>query len=204
MSRWTISDTQEFRRLLDQARNQRVIGMGISEEEVSEAWSLLEEIENPMTPGAMTDASRRLRDETDFEVHQAPIIRAKAKAKSTAATGMFQPQFTPGAGSAISPADLLAGGEAVVEAMSAIPPGVGDNYTWGRTVIDFGKYKKKNVSYHELLELDPNYVQWVISHDSASSHPLFRDLAAYLKMHARNESNSGSYFPGSNVARVFK
>lgn len=205
MSRWTMADTQELRRLLDQARNQGVIGVGISDDEASEAWNLLEDLENPMTPGAMTDASRRLRDEAELEMHQAPIVRAKAKAKSAAtAPGGYQNQHTPGADSAVNPANLLVGGMEAFEAEIAIPPGVGDIHTWGRTVIEFGKYKGKNVGYEELLGVDPNYVQWVITHETASSHPLFRDLAAFLKLRTSLESSDGSYFPGSTVARKFK
>ena len=181
------------------------IGVGISDDEASEAWNLLEDLENPTTPGAMTDASRRLRDEAELEMHQAPIVRAKAKAKSAAtAPGGYQNQHTPGAGSAVNPADLLVGGMEAFEAELAIPPGVGDIHTWGRTVIEFGKYKGKNVGYEELLGVDPNYVQWVITHETASSHPLFPDLAAFLKLRTSLESSDGSYFPGSTVARKFK
>lgn len=201
MSSWSASDTRELRRLMDLARGQGIVGSIVSEEEASDAWSLLGELENHTTIGAMTDASRRLRDETELEMQQAPIIRAKAKTKSMAAPAMIQPPITTEDYTVMPPVEEL--NEHEIEAY--LPPGVPSFEQWGRTVIKFGKYKNKSASYQEVLDADPGYARWIITHDSEdNNNPLFRDLAAFFKVAVHQQTHSGSYFPGSSIPREFK
>ena len=200
MCSWSASDTRELRRLMDLARGQGIVGSIVSEEEASEAWSLLGELENHTMIGAMTDASRRLRDETELEMQQAPIIRAKAKAKSMAAPAMIQPPITTDDYTVMPPAEELT----EHEIQAYLPPGMPSFEQWSRTVIKFGKYKKENASYQEVLDADPGYARWIITHDSEGNNPLFRDLAAFFKVAVHQQTHSGSYFPGSSIPREFK
>eukprot|EP00435_Cladocopium_sp_Y103_P036552 s3508_g9.t1 len=96
-----------------------------------------------------------------------------------------------------------------------LPAGVKDLESWGRTVIQFGKYIQKRgsvgVSYAELFdgrasdEEKRSYVKWVIHQvDSAKGHLL--DLGLYLCIRT-GECVQGSqlpYIPGTGVVRILK
>ena len=95
-----------------------------------------------------------------------------------------------------------------------LPQDVPNVTTWGRSIIQFGKYSKKSseagISYAELYEdrSDPEkvrYVKWVVA-QTDSSKGLLLDLATYLCVRSA-ESAEGSqlpFVPGTSSLRMIK
>ena len=65
-----------------------------------------------------------------------------------------------------------------------LPPGIKSVEDWGKTVITFGRYKNKDMSYTDLLgsaeEKDKKYIMWILSR-SASAEGQHKDLCNYLE-----------------------
>lgn len=92
-----------------------------------------------------------------------------------------------------------------------LPPGVPNVERWGSTVIEFGRYQGKNVTYEELFSNpDPvvqEYVQWASSR-TKESHGLLSDLARYIqvvrKLNPVAAADQGPVIPGTQRVRRFR
>ena len=96
-----------------------------------------------------------------------------------------------------------------------LPAGVNDMESWGRSVIQFGKYMSKKgtapMSYAELFaarvsdDEKRRYVRWVVAQvDSAKGHLL--DLGMYLCIRTDEgyQNSQLPLIPGTGVVRLFK
>ena len=90
-----------------------------------------------------------------------------------------------------------------------LPPGVPDAMTWGRTLIEVGKYSKAGLSYAELSESSEpekqSYCKWMISQQHRDNlSPMVRDLVQYLVLTSEEKESSGMCYPGCGAPRRFK
>ena len=91
------------------------------------------------------------------------------------------------------------------------PPGVINTEQWGRSIINFGKYKGKNISYIELLSSTSedmrSYVKWCSSRQSTAGGEL-KDLTSFMRRYEMENSHSalirGELIPGTTARRSFK
>ena len=150
-------------------------------------WSLL--------TGQMSDASKRLHSPD-------PEKRSKAYC-----------------GTSPVPTPLPSGGSISPDAFSektfgytrrgqliALPPGVNDLQSWGRTVLDFGKYMSRGWTYEKFLlseEADvKNYVKWCKGQvDSADG--FLRDFGMYIMAYEYSPLQ-GPLIPGTTHARKMR
>eukprot|EP00435_Cladocopium_sp_Y103_P076309 s154_g89.t1 len=170
--------------------------------------SLTNEIQEPSTPGsfsvidpnehggAMSDASKRCGHSQDDDVNSKRPY-----------------SMVPGSGELLSAPALL--GRTPHGKPIFLPSGVNDLESWGRTVIQFGKFIQKRgsegISYAELFdgrasdEEKRSYVKWVIHQiDSAKGHLL--DLGLYLCVRTDDCARGDQLplIPGTGAVRRFK
>ena len=153
-------------------------------------------VEAQEVAGAMSDAAKRRGQTPDEE------------------SLMKRPYSTlPGSGEMMSAPALL--GRTPHGKPIFLPEGVNDLESWGRTVIQFGKFMQKRgttgLSYAELFdgrasdEEKRSYVKWVIHQvDSAKGH--LADLGFYLCLRT-DECHMGNQLPlipGTGAVRLFK
>ena len=150
-----------------------------------------------VTPGAMTDASKR----RSTAMEAPPSVGV-----ATRVCGAPVPVVPPSMAPALTEEQwrlLESRGHGLV------PPNIAMK-EWADTLLDFGKYKAEHLSFVELVSSTcprkVDYCKWVIDHENAKSTVQFKDLAAFLRVfkavfpaHA-NEP----VFPGSQITRVFK
>ena len=90
-----------------------------------------------------------------------------------------------------------------------LPPGVDTLATWGKTLIEFGKFASKDLDYNTLVAANDkesvSYRKWCKSQVDAAEGRL-KDLALFLWAHdaATGQSEQGPVFPGTNDVRRFK
>eukprot|EP00435_Cladocopium_sp_Y103_P057214 s362_g19.t1 len=143
----------------------------ISELESDGTWSLASEC----VPCAMSDASKRRLTEFTGDMEAAPW--------GYGAASVIPPVCR-------SPEPPIAGGDQATMLGSTkkgtqieFPPGVSDLGTWGCTILDFGKYGGKEITYDDLVGSSnkdhKSYVKWCISQVDASEGKL-RDFSMYL------------------------
>ena len=90
-----------------------------------------------------------------------------------------------------------------------LPPGIHTMQEWGRTLLQFGKYKCTNTFYSDLYQSSEHekmtYVDWVRTHVQDSSSPEFKDFAQYVSsMDLASGQTQSIAIPGSRSARRFK
>ena len=158
----------------------------------------------PSTPGSfslvdlhsMTDASKRRVDEYDEEP---ATKRMLAENIPYAAEGPPQPVLV---------------GKTPRGKPIYLPQDVPNVTTWGRSIIQFGKYMAKRgeagISYAELFEDGKDqekvrYVKWVIA-QTDSAKGLLLDLASYLCIRSAESADSDQlpFIPGTSTLRIFK
>jgi hypothetical protein len=95
-----------------------------------------------------------------------------------------------------------------------LPQDVANIQTWGRSVIQFGKYMKKRdqaeISYCELFEAvhdeeKARYLKWLISQtDTPKGHLL--DLASYICVRSAEVQGEDQlpFIPGTSTLRIVK
>ena len=94
--------------------------------------------------------------------------------------------------------------------VKGLPPGVADVETWGRTIMEKGKFSHRQLSYEEMracAELPvSSYVDWLTQHLNDGMNAQFHDFVAYVKMKNAELANSasGPAIPGSTQLRKFK
>lgn len=152
----------------------------------------------------MTDASKRreeFQDDDQSAKRQMPIHRKNP------------PDTMNCKGSA---SDYVGGSEDVAvpypksrpaKLLPMFPPGISSLEEWSTSVIDFGKFMGKNVSYGELLNRTDSeavdYVKWCKSRFSCSKGFL-HDLSGFLIRAELEDPKYVNYIPGTEVARRFK
>ena len=90
-----------------------------------------------------------------------------------------------------------------------LPPGVDTLATWGKTLIEFGKFASKDLDYNTLVAATDkesvSYRKWCKSQVDAAEGRL-KDLALFLWAHetATGQTEQGPVIPGTNDVRRFK
>ena len=141
--------------------------------------------------GAMTDASKRLREDgvESFDLYE---VESWESPNSLIPSGGSQEPVPPKS----------------VASVHQLPPGVNSIKEWGQTLCELPSVAKMKLSYAELVA-DPqheSYLKW-ISKNETGKGPRVEDLAKYLKAVAYpvgRTSDSDVKFPGSDVVRKFK
>ena len=88
------------------------------------------------------------------------------------------------------------------------PEGINDLSQWGDTLIVFGKFKNRGMSYHDLVTSDDpemvGYVKWCMSHgESADGH--LKDLVQFMTFYGVvNGNRKAPCIPGTKTKRIFK
>ena len=145
---------------------------------------------DPLTQGAMTDASKR---------QLSPPPDAAAKSGKTGASSMESLSVTVTAAQ-WHQMDASAHGQ--------LPSQVPSCRQWAQTIITFGKMKSHELSYLELVTskdiAHSGYVKWIREHVSESSSAQLKDLAKFIEVYNSVIPISGlseTCFPGSSVVR---
>ena len=162
-----------------------------------------EEVE-PSTPGSfsiveaqsMSDASKRRGDDLMEEFGSKRVLTAEVPYQMEGPPQPTRVGVTPRGKPIYLPQDVI------------------DVQTWGRSVIQFGKYMKKRdqaeLSYCELFEAvhdqeKARYVKWVIS-QTDSAKGLLLDLASYLCVRSAEVQGEDQlpFIPGTSTLRIVK
>ena len=146
---------------------------------------------DPLTQGAMTDASKR---------QLSPPTSVAAKSGKTGASLMESLSVTAAQWQQM---DASAHGK--------LPSEVPSCRQWAQTIITFGKLKSQELSYLELVISKDishtGYVKWVREHVSDTSSAQLKDLAKFIEIYNSVIPINGSSetcFPGSSVVRQYK
>ena len=187
---WSLEDQQQFDSLLAKAKHH-----GIRLDLSDDGFELL---------AGMSDASKRreeFQDDDQSAKRQMPVHRKNppdtmnCKGSSTKYVDEAEDVAVPYPKS--RPAKLL----------PMFPPGISSMEEWSASIIDFGKFMGKNVSYGELLNRTDSeavdYVKWCKSRFSCSKSFLL-DLSGFLIRSEMEDPRYVNYIPGTNVARRFK
>ena len=150
-------------------------------------------------PGAMNDASKRLR-ETEDELWTHSEYDGSS-------WSLPESMLPPNHGPQINQLPVMP--KAADEKVS-LPAGVSCLEEWGNTLCELPAVAPLKKSYAELAD-DPDqrsYLMWVIQHESKKG-PRVEDLAKYLKCAKYSEKHvggktSGAIIPGTNILRKFK
>eukprot|EP00438_Fugacium_kawagutii_P030975 Skav203551 [mRNA] locus=scaffold3576:61843:62421:+ [translate_table: standard] len=150
--------------------------------------------------GAMSDASKRLRDFVPAEDEEYDAVSWAFPTVS--ASHDFTPDFA---------SDLSLGQQPIVPGSTPkevkLPVGVASVEEWGQTLCQLPSLAKFKLSYKELT-LDPQfetYLSWVLLNRD-SKGPRVADLAKYLFASGYEGTEKGTIttYPDSGVVRKFK
>ena len=164
--------------------------------------------------GAMSDASKR-RDATDGsdDDHQSKRVM-KPTAKSSAMP-LQDPRPTSLSQGYMAPQMMVPypGGSSthgvVMSNLPELPPGVENVTMWSRTVISFGRFQGRDMTYFDLVtsqdEKSRDYVKWCRSRSNSASGQL-QDLCKFMAhfFHGKQDEDAGVVIPGTNQRRVLK
>jgi hypothetical protein len=146
---------------------------------------------DPLTQGAMTDASKR-------QLSPPPV--AAAKSGKTGASVMESLSVT-----------VAQWHQMDASAHGKLPSQVPSCRQWAQTIITFGKLKSQELSYLELVIskdiAHTGYVKWIREHVSESSSAQLKDLAKFIEIYNSVIPIVGyaeACFPGSSVVRQYK
>ena len=129
--------------------------------------------------GSMTDASKRRSDEVSSS--EAPCLK--------------QRPIAPHAGGK-QPDDRF-------------PPGISSLTEWGKTVLQYGKFGKADLTYAEMAD-DPakdksSYCTWIKSQkDRDNLHVQLRDFGKYLAARTDSAESGVICYPGSSLPRQMR
>ena len=135
-------------------------------------WSL------PSEPGMgnMSDASKRRK--TEFHDSNLNVSQAYHSAPL-----MPLPEASLLQGSQVMPGRLQDLGQTKKGTKIAFPPGISSLEEWSLTLIEFGKFSGKNVTYEDLVKASDKeskgYVKWCVAQADAAEGRL-RDLSFFL------------------------
>ncbi|CAL1157612.1 unnamed protein product, partial [Cladocopium goreaui] len=124
---------------------------------------------DPLTQGAMTDASKR---------QLSPPPDAAAKSGKTGASSMESLSVT---------VTVAQWHQMDASAHGQLPSQVPSCRQWAQTIITFGKMKSQELSYLELVSskdiAHSGYVKWIREHVSESSSAQLKDLAKFIEVY---------------------
>ena len=83
-----------------------------------------------------------------------------------------------------------------------LPDGVPTSELWGRTLLEFGKFKGS--SYQDTAKKHPEYIAWIKAHCAQSTVAVTRDFHAWIIHEEKRMKKSEMMFPGSFQHRRFK
>ena len=154
-----------------------------------------------VTTGGMSDATKRLGDD------QLPVAKKPNQKSSTmplqtdGSMGYYVKEMMPVPlpSSSLDPAPTY------------LPAGVKSLTQWSQSIIGFGKFKGKGMSYADLInagtEETKGYIKWCKSRQSSAGGEL-ADLANFLVQHeaeqCKSDSSLGEVIAGTSTRRVFK
>eukprot|EP00435_Cladocopium_sp_Y103_P048112 s138_g14.t1 len=91
--------------------------------------------------------------------------------------------------------------------LPAFPDGISDVTTWGMTIVAFGQFKDKEMSYDELVRSEDSrcvsYVKWCRSRTNCAQGQL-KDFCNFLLHYFHDDAVTGFQIPGTNQSRRFK
>lgn len=168
-------------------------------------WSVLTDVEQDMLHGLMAKAGMGgLGAMTDASKRRGPGLAESGPKRYTSSAGL-----TP-MGSFDPPGTVL--GRTPKGHEICLPEGVEDLAMWGRTLVMFGKYQARNVSYLDLVESSEietaQYVKWCASRVDTAGGEL-KDFALFIHAIRAHRGTSGvasqlPLIPGSATVRQFK
>ena len=219
---WTQSDTAAFQEMISKAKECGMwdqLAMTIPSGPPSSDFTLVSG-----SSEGMTDASKRRATEELADLQQpflpgnmgTSLVNRKGKIE----LADLQQPFLPG-NMGTSLVNRKGKIEKFYEAqhemvrgvnVKALPEGVPDFATWGRTRIQFGKYEGKNMSYlHLANSQNPECLQYKLwcTRRVKTATGLLKDLAEYLVEHERVTSkgyasagSSSPFIPGTDRPRL--
>ena len=173
--------------------------------DVSDVW----DCDFSASHGAMTDGSKRREDEMCQPVSKRMMFpKAKVVPKPHHAGEPSLPAYAP-VGVCVEAPFPQMGAEQGFEpvALPAFPEGITDVKTWGMTVIAFGQFKDKEMSYEEFVQSEESrcvsYVKWCRSRTNCAQGQL-KDLCHFLLHRFHDDAATGFQIPGTNQSRRFK
>lgn len=195
---WTSEDANKLQELLQKAAANGVNPLAAFEKT---SRHLQDDGFELVTPGGMSDATKRLSDD------QMPMVK-KPNQK-----GLTSPLQTDGSvGYYVKdmvPVPLPS--SSLDPTTSDLPAGVKSLTQWSQSIIGFGKFKGKGMSYADLLnagtEETQGYIKWCKSRQSNAGGEL-ADLANFLVRYeaeqCMSDSSLGEVIAGTSTRRVYK
>lgn len=205
-NQWTKEDQLQLRALIQKAESQG-ISVELPPSVVSELEDDFERVSFgsgflPVTPGAMSDASKRRSDDLENPAKKQMPLLTKAQV-AVAADRMMEPETPYPTGARVPPVVM---NSPALASENVFPPGIDSLKQWGQCLIAFGQYANLNMSYDELLA-DPSkrsYVKWLKDHHGVRATAEYTDFIKYTKAIAESDESTEAYFPGTRTVRRFK
>ena len=194
---WTQSDTAAFQEMISKAKECGMwdqLAMTIPSGPPSSDFTLVSG-----SSEGMTDASKRRATEELADLQQ-PFLPGNMGTSLVNRKGKIEKFYE-------AQHEMVRGVN-----VKALPEGVPDFATWGRTRIQFGKYEGKNMSYlHLANSQNPECLQYKLwcTRRVKTATGLLKDLAEYLVEHERVTSkgyasagSSSPFIPGTDRPRL--
>ena len=195
---WTPQDAEQLRALY-----QKALRHGLEPVEALGGFPHVDDFE---VVGAMSDATKRQLDA------QFPIS-SKANRKQGSSSEGVDSKISDGGYAVKSLEPPFPTTDPALTAVGSpeLPPGVINTAQWGKTQINFGKFKSRNWSYMDLLQSNEedakSYVKWCRARTNSAGGEL-KDLRLFLYRFELEASHgklrTGELIPGSGSRRVFK
>ena len=172
-------------------------------------------IHDAETPAAMTDGSKRREDVPPADQPSVKRVSPNALAgyggPSDAAPWKNTSQLVSVPDVPQSAGNGTLSDRRHVIKKAELPPDVPNAAAWGRTLIDFGKYRESKSSYEELRSSQDvravEYTNWCRARAS-SAEGYLRDFAQYLllmeQLEALETFKEGPFIPGTSTRRQYK
>ena len=183
---WSLEEEAACRRLMDRAYELGHLDGLVADVKNAHSWDVIEaqSVNSSSYAGAMTDASKRLRESEPM----------------------------PSTMGSLTPEPTQTAMDAPGELTTDLPPGIVSLSHWGKCQIPFGKFKRR-ATYESLAksEGEGQYKTWLANHYRNGS-PELRDLVHYLycvndpyikKANLQTTVSQAVIIPGSDVERVF-
>eukprot|EP00435_Cladocopium_sp_Y103_P058196 s1061_g20.t1 len=172
-------------------------------------WECFDEIHD--VKGAMHDGAKRRDDEVRGEPpsKRNPLVSQAGYGSANATSPWICAEGASPATSELLPENMHGVSKLTQSKKIALPPDVPNHVTWGYTLIQFGMYDKKKMSYEDLrLSKDSravSYTKWCKARVN-SSQGCLRDLAQYLVFMDQLEEEllDGPLIPQTNLRRQYK
>lgn len=171
-----------------------------------------EEFQLVDAPGIMSDGAKRREEPLEHNVVKRANNQGIPGTSDVPSSSLIPPHAGGVVAGYVAPPTIdppMVPSENVGTEQLMLPPQVPDLTTWGRTVIEFGRYK--NIHTYEELRThsgsrEKDYVKWC-SARTDKSHGILSDFALYLAAKGAAEpgdSHQGPMIPGSSQPRRYR